>query len=173
MSSHQEALAEALKAAGDNREAQIGAHLRFVRDSAGLTREQVAEQAGISTASLWNWETGKKSPKFRDVERLADIYGVQLDELVGRAPVAGRAIFHRALADSLLGITKKGKRADDAVRAALMTPKPFPVAVQFPDGAEWVEPNDAIRRLSELIEHVERIAPNVIQDWRERHLSDR
>lgn len=173
MSSHQEALAEALKAAGDDRDAQIAAHLRFARDRAGLTREQVAEATGISAASIWSWEAGRKSPKFRDVERLADLYGLQLDELAGRPPVAGRAIFHRKMAENLLQIRRKGRKADDAVRAALLVPKPFPVAVQFPEGAEWVEPDEAIRRLNELIDHVEVIAPNVIQDWRNRHLTDR
>ena len=44
----------------------------------------MAHQLGITQASLSAWETGKASPGSRILEKLADIFGVSTDYLLGR-----------------------------------------------------------------------------------------
>ena len=65
----------------DNR--PIGVKLYELRINRGETQEQVAESIGISYVSLSRYETGQRIPKLNIVKKLANYYGVSLDELLG------------------------------------------------------------------------------------------
>lgn len=65
-------------------DAVLAARLLQARKSAGMTRAYVAAATGISESSLWNWEHERKRPKCTHVALLADLYGVSMDDLVGR-----------------------------------------------------------------------------------------
>lgn len=65
----------------------IAANLRASRAKADKTKKSVAREVGVSTASLNNWEHGQFTPTILTAWKLADYYGVTLDELVGRKPV--------------------------------------------------------------------------------------
>lgn len=52
--------------------------LRLDRD---LTRAELAERSGISTPSIWAWETGRTVPRLQSLEILAKGLGVPVTEL--------------------------------------------------------------------------------------------
>lgn len=52
------------------------------RKNAGLTQRQVAEHLGITDAAVTQWEKGRTSPKTKLLPRLAELYGVSIDELM-------------------------------------------------------------------------------------------
>jgi transcriptional regulator with XRE-family HTH domain len=56
--------------------APFGAHLRRLRDDQGLTQEQLAERAGLSTDTIRKLERGSFSPSFTTLRGLAR--GLQL-----------------------------------------------------------------------------------------------
>jgi transcriptional regulator with XRE-family HTH domain len=58
---------------------RLGAELRRLRNSAGLTLDDVAEQMTCSTSKISRLETGKGIPKIPDVRELMRIYGVASD----------------------------------------------------------------------------------------------
>ena len=58
--------------------------LKELRQKNGFKQVALARQLGITQASLSAWETGKASPDTRNLEKLADIYGVSTDYLLGR-----------------------------------------------------------------------------------------
>lgn len=63
-----------------------GARLRTFRRMHKLTLQQVARHVGVSTATVSRWETKKISPgrlKLRFVAKLASLFNVSMDELVG------------------------------------------------------------------------------------------
>jgi transcriptional regulator with XRE-family HTH domain len=60
----------------------LHARLRRLRDEQGLSRAELAAQAGISIPSLWAWETGKAVPRPGNLHILADIFGLPKEELV-------------------------------------------------------------------------------------------
>ena len=62
----------------------IGKKLSDIRIKRGETQEAVAEAVGISYVSLSRYETGQREPKTKILARIADHYGVTLDELTGR-----------------------------------------------------------------------------------------
>ena len=54
---------------------------RAARVNAGLMVKEVIAALGISNATLWYWETGKRSPSMAMAQRMADMYRVPLDEI--------------------------------------------------------------------------------------------
>lgn len=48
----------------------------------GLSQEELAEKAGVSRQTLSKWETGESTPDLERAARLADVFGVTLDDLV-------------------------------------------------------------------------------------------
>jgi len=56
---------------------------RKIRESLGLTREAAASKAGIAVKTLANIEYGEAAVS-STLEKLADLYNVRVDELLGR-----------------------------------------------------------------------------------------
>jgi transcriptional regulator with XRE-family HTH domain len=64
------------------RSRRLAAELRRLRESAGLTREQVAEQTGINPATLYRHETAtaRSRPQRRTMIALLNLYGASDDQ---------------------------------------------------------------------------------------------
>ena len=61
------------------------ARLMTLRQSQGLSRQELAGQAGIEVTSLWRHEYGKiLDPSLDTVIALAEVLGVSIDYLLGR-----------------------------------------------------------------------------------------
>lgn len=58
---------------------QFGARLRELREAAGLTQAELADQAGLSQGAIGMWETGKRAPSFPLVINIAEALRVPLD----------------------------------------------------------------------------------------------
>jgi transcriptional regulator with XRE-family HTH domain len=54
----------------------VGDRLQFLRDSAGLSQEQVGSQIGVSRAAYAQWELGLTQPSLAKLEALADLLKV-------------------------------------------------------------------------------------------------
>ena len=65
----------------------LGSSIARLRREAGLTQEQLANILGISYQAVSKWETGNSCPDISTLPLLADLFGVSIDELFGRAPV--------------------------------------------------------------------------------------
>ena len=50
-----------------------------------LPRQTVAEAVGITPQTLANWEHGQTRVDLAVAQKLADYYGISIDELAGRA----------------------------------------------------------------------------------------
>lgn len=58
--------------------------LRECREAAKLSQKFVAITLGVAPPSVSNWETGKTRPTRENLVRMADLYGVSVDYLLGR-----------------------------------------------------------------------------------------
>ena len=66
----------------------LAARLKQLRMARDLTRAELAERSGISTPSIWAWETGRTVPRLGSLETLAQGLGVPVSELqIGSAPI--------------------------------------------------------------------------------------
>lgn len=56
-----------------------------LRYKAGFTQDELAQKLGISKGSVAMWETNKRTPSTETLIRLADLFGVTTDYLLGRS----------------------------------------------------------------------------------------
>ncbi|MDE5728718.1 MAG: helix-turn-helix domain-containing protein [Clostridia bacterium] len=61
----------------------LGAKIKTLRQSAGLTQPQLAEMVGVSKAVISFWENDVNEPKASYVKVLATIFGVSADYILG------------------------------------------------------------------------------------------
>ena len=60
-------------------------NLKTLRKQKRLSQEKLARLADISYNTIAKIETGKaKNPTFETLSKLADVFGISIDELVGR-----------------------------------------------------------------------------------------
>lgn len=61
----------------------LGGRLKELRKSQGMTQQELAEKVHLSRHSLSKWETNKSVHDIYTILLLTDIYGVNLEELLG------------------------------------------------------------------------------------------
>ena len=62
----------------------FSANLRYFRKRKKLTQEELANKLGVIRATYWAYEKGSIMPPYDKLEQLADIFGITIDELMGR-----------------------------------------------------------------------------------------
>lgn len=68
----------------DNNSMDIAESLKQNREERGLNVHALAQLLGINHQNIYRWESGKYLPSIEMCIKLADYYGISLDELVGR-----------------------------------------------------------------------------------------
>ena len=63
---------------------KISEALKEQREFYKLSQSELARKTGVSLQKISYYESGKHSPPIEDCIKLADFYGITLDELVGR-----------------------------------------------------------------------------------------
>lgn len=48
-----------------------------------LTQSQLAEVLGVRQTTICQWENGNRNPSIKMCKKLADVFGVTVDELIG------------------------------------------------------------------------------------------
>ena len=61
----------------------IGSTISELRKKNNLTQEQLAEKLNVTRQTISKWECNETSPSIEDASKLANIFNVSLDELVG------------------------------------------------------------------------------------------
>ncbi|HBA47710.1 MAG TPA: XRE family transcriptional regulator [Lachnospiraceae bacterium] len=61
----------------------IGDRLRELRSGRNLSLKQVSDRLGIAVSSLSSYELNEKNPSYRNLLKLARLYGVSCDYLLG------------------------------------------------------------------------------------------
>ena len=60
----------------------IGKNIRYLRRKRGLTQEEVADRMGYkSFTTVQKWETGDVEPNFKTAQKLAELFGVTLNDM--------------------------------------------------------------------------------------------
>ena len=73
----------------------FGKKLSELRRQNGISQEKLAEMVGVSRQAVTKWESGKSNPDTENLIRLAEIFGISLDELcLGEIPKKPEAKIH-------------------------------------------------------------------------------
>lgn len=67
----------------------LGKRIMGCRKGLGLTQDQLAERLGVSAQAVSKWENDQSCPDITTLPRLAEIFGVSIDELLGHATERG------------------------------------------------------------------------------------
>lgn len=59
----------------------IDMNIKYFRKRCGLTQEQLAEKLSVTRQTLAKWENGEASPTIDDCIRMADIFGITVNDL--------------------------------------------------------------------------------------------
>lgn len=70
----------------------IGDRIKFHRKRLGMTQEQLAERMGVSAQAVSKWENNLSCPDISVLPELAEIFGITVDELLGKNPPAGNTV---------------------------------------------------------------------------------
>ena len=82
---------------------QINEQIAVLRKKKGMTQEQLATVLGVTNQSVSKWESGQCCPDIGLLPRLAEYFGVSMDELFGiEAPKQEQTIFDRLQKTPLL-----------------------------------------------------------------------
>ena len=74
-------------------EQTIGKRIVENRKRLGMTQDQLAEQLGVTAQAVSKWENDQSCPDITMLPKLAEIFGISTDELLGREP---RQTVHQA-----------------------------------------------------------------------------
>ena len=58
---------------------QIGYKLKTLRKTKKLTQVELADLLGVTRATISNYETGRRAPHIKELERIAKLLGVNLE----------------------------------------------------------------------------------------------
>lgn len=71
----------------------LGRQIRILRERRGLSLNQLARRSGVSVTGIRNIEFGRANAGLLTVVAILDVLGVSIDELVGMARRAGKAVY--------------------------------------------------------------------------------
>ena len=59
-------------------------NIETLRKNRGMTRPELAQKMEVKPGTIYQWERGIRNPEITSIVRLADLFGVSLDYLMGR-----------------------------------------------------------------------------------------
>lgn len=103
-----------------------------LRHEKNLTQKEVAEKIGVSASAIGFWETGINEPKTTYLVKLANFFGVTVDELVGydsptfdeqnAGASATRRVNITPIEDELLHVFRRlGKKHGEETQRSIIT----------------------------------------------------
>lgn len=94
----------------------IGQRIRDLRKQKRMSQTELAKSAGVSQTTVTAWETGKAEPSSSAVAKLADIFNVTTDYLLGRPDKQETKKDDVELSDDDVIMTWRGKPLSDEDR---------------------------------------------------------
>ena len=92
--------------------------IKELREEMQLTQTELAKRIGNSQRNVSNWETGASEPDIQTIVRLADVFGVSIDELFGRNAVPREVEKTEGMDRILIHVIRK---LSDAQKTALLS----------------------------------------------------
>ncbi len=86
----------------------LAKNLSALRRAAGMSQEKAAEAVGVTRQALSKWETGETTPDVLHSDKLAELYGVSLDDLLHYEQHAGTVPPPRG--KHVFGVAQLGER---------------------------------------------------------------
>lgn len=89
----------------------FSARLKWVRENKGVSQKEVADQIGMSPQGYGKIENGQREPNLESLGKIALIFGVSTDFLIGVTDLDTTAFEMLETASSILGMVKRQHEA--------------------------------------------------------------
>lgn len=99
----------------------LGARIALLRRQRGMSQKELAARLGVSPSAVGMYEQGRREPDCAGLLKLAEIFGVSVDLLLGGAAAPGDARAVRPLWDAARALLD----GTLVLRAADGTERPF------------------------------------------------
>ena len=63
-------------------EINVGSNIKSIRTAKGISQTQLAERMGCLQHEVSRWENGSRTPALRSLQKIADVLGVTVGELL-------------------------------------------------------------------------------------------
>ena len=63
-----------------------GERIKYLREKNGLTQKDVATKLGVESAAISKYELNMREPNIEAIKKLATLFNVSIDYLLGRTP---------------------------------------------------------------------------------------
>ena len=63
-----------------------GERIRYLREKNGFTQKEVANRLGVESAAISKYELDMREPNIEAIKKLATLFNVSIDYLLGRTP---------------------------------------------------------------------------------------
>jgi len=63
----------------------LGDRIRELRTKKGMTQKELADILGVTDAAIGMWENARREPDVEHIKKMATIFGVTTDYLIGQA----------------------------------------------------------------------------------------
>lgn len=77
----------------------LGKRIVYHRQRLGITQNKLAEYLGVTPQAVSKWENDQACPDITTLPRLAEIFGISIDELLGRVPYSAQTVHEAELID--------------------------------------------------------------------------
>lgn len=114
--------------------------LKKQRESRGLSQYKLAQQLGVSQATVGMWESGKRDPSFPVLRTICEFFGVSADQFLGlqTSEVVKRPV-QPALSSADAELLRKFHALDDMAQARILNSLDFEYQAAIPhEGSEKI-----------------------------------
>lgn len=147
---------------------QSNERLKIIRETVGMTREELAEKLGVSPQIIANMELGRRQIYADDLDKLTKIFGVTIDQFFGNDFKVSRTLntnenklinIYRAVSEAgktlILKVSSEIRDYEDQIQEQLEKPKTlkekkFLIAASGGENASKEEIQEAIELAKKL-----------------------
>ena len=98
---------------------KLNQNILSLRNERGYTQERLADMLGVSTAAVSKWECGNAYPDITLLPKIAEVFGVSVDYLLGYDITSQKSISEIVAQANKLRKDLKGDEAEELIRQTL------------------------------------------------------
>jgi len=96
----------------------VGKNIKKIRTELNMTQEELAEKISVTRQAVSNWETEKTQPDIETLERISEVLGVTIEELIYGKQKSSQGTLEKGK-DVMLNVTKGSTKSGIGFGAVL------------------------------------------------------
>ena len=96
----------------------VGKNIKKHRTELNMTQEELAEKISVTRQAVSNWETEKTQPDIETLERISEVLGVTIEELIYGKQKSSQGTLEKGK-DVMVNVTKGSTKSGIGFGAAL------------------------------------------------------